>query len=268
MTMKSDPFQIDAGLITDTGTVRRNNEDAILYVRPADSATIQHKGILAVVADGMGGHQSGEVASQLAVETISRQYYQSSAPVAQALEQAVLEANQAVFTAAMSQPHLQGMGTTVTALVLHDGQLWCAHVGDSRLYWITAGHIEQLTRDHSLVQELFEAGLLEAEEMASHPEKNIITRSVGTHAAVDVDILGPRPVMDGDHFLLCSDGLYELVEDDEILAIVNSAPVRVACEKLVSLAKQRGAHDNVSVGIFACLANVHPPARLAITRTD
>jgi len=240
-------------MASDVGCRRDQNEDRILYVKPADQSELDRKGVLAIVADGMGGHQAGEVASQLAMDVISRSYYRDemSDPVA-ALKCAFEDANCAIYNASQSDERLSGMGTTATALVLKGGVAYFGHVGDSRLYRISTRGLSQLTEDHTLVAKMVKMGLIAPEEARLHPDRNILTRSLGTQEAIDVALCGaPCLVQPGDYFVLCSDGLYDLVDEDEIkTAVLADAPAR-ACEKLIALAKERGGYDNVTVGILA-----------------
>jgi protein phosphatase len=148
------------------------------------------------------------------------------------------------------------MGTTCTALVLQNGTAISAHVGDSRLYLVREGGIYLMTEDHSAVMEMVKAGLITIEQARHHPEKNVILRAMGSHPDVEVTTWQePFPVRAGDSFLLCSDGLYDLVENDEIKRAVEAAEPRAACESLIALAKERGGHDNISVGIVSLLAS-------------
>lgn len=257
-TQRGD-FEVEASIQTDVGCYRDHNEDRILYVKPADSVLLENKGVLALVADGMGGHQAGEVASQMAVDIIRRCYYQSEDAPVVALQKAFVEANQMIYQAAGQELNLQGMGTTTTALVLRKGEVFFAHVGDSRLYRLHQGELYLLTEDHTLVSEMHKSGLISADEARYHPQKNIITRALGTHPKVEVDISPELPAIQiNDRFVLCSDGLYDLVDAEEIKQIVQADTPYIACEQLILLAKERGGHDNISVGVLA----VYPPERV------
>lgn len=245
-------FEITASMHTDVGCVREVNEDNGRHFKPNDPEVLADKGLLTLVADGMGGHASGEVASAMAVELVGRIYYQNGgAHPAQALPQAVAEASRLIYEAAQRDERWRGMGTTCTALVLHQGSAYAAHVGDSRLYMIRGGDIYLMTEDHSAVMEMVRLGVISREEARHHADKNVILRALGT--APEVQVAGweaPLPVQDGDQFLLCSDGLYDLVEDAEIGRIVAGATdAHEACEQLIALAKERGGHDNITVGI-------------------
>jgi PPM family protein phosphatase len=243
-------FDLVIGMMSDVGCVRELNEDSGRYVQPDDPEVLQQKGVLLVVADGMGGHKAGEVASGLAVEVVSQAYYDDSGDPRSALEQAFHKANRSIHDEAEKDSTKSGMGTTCTALVLQNGTAISAHVGDSRLYLIRDGSIYLMTEDHSAVMEMVKAGLITLEQARHHPEKNVILRAMGSHPEVEVTTWQePFPVRAGDHFLLCSDGLYDLVQDDEIRQIVELSVPQTACENLIALAKERGGHDNITVGI-------------------
>lgn len=245
-------FDVMVSMSSDVGCVRELNEDSGRFVQPDDPELLLRKGVLIVVADGMGGHSAGEVASGLAVEVISRAYYEDGGDPRSALENAFHEANSAIHKAAEKDESKNGMGTTCTALVLQNGTAISAHVGDSRLYLVREGSIYLMTEDHSAVMEMVKAGLISLEQARHHPEKNVILRAMGSHAEVEVTTWEqPFPVKAGDRFLLCSDGLYDLVEDEEIKRIVTLSAPQTACENLIALAKERGGHDNITVGIVS-----------------
>jgi protein phosphatase len=213
---------------------------------------LERKGLLLIVADGMGGHSAGEVASNLAVNWISRAYYDDPREPQAALTGAVEEANRTIFETAQGDENLRGMGTTCTALVLQNGSAIAAHVGDSRLYLVRDQAIYLMTEDHSAVMEMVKRGFISLEAARHHPDKNIILRALGSQPEVEVSTWEqPFPVREGDAFLVCSDGLYDLVEDDEIRQTVLSSSPHSACEKLIALAKNRGGHDNITVGIVS-----------------
>jgi protein phosphatase len=239
---------------SDPGRVRKNNEDAFL----ADPAV----GIFAV-ADGMGGHAAGEIASRLALNTLqeilargrqTREADSSSTQTAvlslssSLLVDGIRAANLAVFQSSLEKDEYRGMGTTVVAVYFGDSAPAAAHVGDSRLYRIRGRKIEQVTEDHSLVWEQYREGLLSKDSLSSSPLKNIVTRALGMNATVDVDVQEPE-VRGGDLLLLCSDGLSDLVEDEELLGTVEEASgdLDQACSWLVQLANQRGGKDNITV---------------------
>jgi serine/threonine protein phosphatase PrpC len=240
---------------TDVGMKRSNNQDSMGFQDPADEREWGEKGSLSIVADGMGGHVGGEIASGLAVETILQEYLgREGQDVEPALVSAVENANSRIFQKAQENPDLRGMGTTCTAMVLKDQLAYFAHVGDSRAYLIRDGEITQVTRDHSLVNQLIDRGDITPEEAESHPEKNVITRSLGIKPNVDVDTMNsPLEVREGDLFLLCSDGLSGLVRDEEMLEAVTTYDPDEAAKLLIDLANERGGPDNITVQIVRVL---------------
>jgi protein phosphatase len=245
-------YEVAASVRTDKGCVREINEDSGRFVRPSDEGLLQKKGVLLVVADGMGGHSAGEVASGLAAELVPRLYFDLAGGPRDALKAAVEEANRRIHAASLEDESKRGMGTTCTALVLLGGQAYVAHVGDSRLYMLRGGKVYLLTEDHSAVMEMVKLGLITLEQARHHEDKNVILRALGTAPEVEVTMLEPFSVRLGDRYLLCSDGLYDLVADDEIEREMAAAEeIQAACERLITLAKARGGHDNITVGIAA-----------------
>ena len=245
-------FKILAGFRTDVGCVREANEDRSLYVQPDPSDPRSCKGALFLVADGMGGHQAGEIASEMAVNIVSRTYYQSTMDSQSALSEGFVEANRLIYEASRAEERLKGMGTTCTALVLRNGSAVSAHVGDSRIYLVRGGEIYLMTEDHSQVMEMVKRGLLTLDEARRHPDKNVILRALGTQPEVQVAFWNePFPVRCDDRFVLCSDGLNELVEDNEIKQAVAERDPISSCEMLIVLARERGGHDNITVGVIA-----------------
>ena len=235
---------------TDVGCQREVNEDHARYIKPADPDQVARKGTLLIVADGMGGHAAGEIASQLAVDIISHRYYQSRHEPRRALREAFEEANRVIHRQAREQAAQNGMGTTATALVLQPGEVLFAHVGDSRLYLIRDGHLYTLSEDHSLVMEMVRQGLITAGEARDHEDKNVILRALGTKPEVEVAVApAPLAVEPGDQFLVCSDGLYDMVPDEDIRTLMMEAEPHTACENLIALAKKRGGYDNITVGL-------------------
>lgn len=227
-----------AGL-TDTGKVRPHNEDFIAFDRELG---------VALVADGMGAHAAGEVASRLAVETMQGILRQTMAQAGrEQLESAVRAANIAIQQKADTSIRFHGMGTTIVAASIKHDRLYYAHVGDSRLYRLRQQSLEALTRDHSLLQEFIDQGLYTPEEARQKVARNILTRALGLEADVKVD-LGDSDIQAGDRYLLCSDGLYEMLSDEDIAAMLIQEPDPVvAVRNLVELANIRGGRDNLSV---------------------
>ena len=245
-------FDVVASLLSDVGCVRELNEDSGACIQPDNSELRASKGSLFLVADGMGGHSAGEVASRLAVDVITRIYYEDAGDPESALKKAFREANREIHKAAEKDESKTGMGTTCTALVLQNGTAISAHVGDSRLYLVRQQAIYLMTEDHSAVMEMVKAGLITIEQARHHPDKNVILRAMGSHPEVEVSSWNaPLPVRGGDKFVLCSDGLYDLVEDDEIKERVAERDPHSACETLIGLARERGGYDNITVGVIA-----------------
>jgi len=227
---------------SDVGKVRSNNEDAFL--------TTDKEGFF-LVADGMGGHKAGEVASSITRDVISSKLTEQSAGdnIEALIREAFLAANEKVRVTASANTDQQGMGCTCVLLMLRDQNFFVAHVGDSRIYLFRKGQLKQVTRDHSYVEELFIRGLINEEEKKGHPYRNQITRYIGCSSKLEVDITS-GPVWNGDVFLLCSDGLTEEVKDDKIEEIFskNLEPDATA-NMLVEEALKNGGRDNVSVVI-------------------
>jgi PPM family protein phosphatase len=229
----------DRAALTNAGRKRRRNEDSFVVEPP-----------LFAVADGMGGAQAGEVASRLAVAAFREFHGADELDPEQRLEAIIQEANRRIFERARSDTQASGMGTTVTASLVGEERLSIGHVGDSRAYRIRGSALEQLTDDHSLVADLVRSGRLSPEEADTHPQRSVITRALGTDPEVDVDTF-TVDVETEDVFLLCSDGLTTMVEDNRILAIVRDAKsLEHAARSLVKEANRRGGEDNVTVILF------------------
>jgi protein phosphatase len=244
-------FAITASFRSDLGRHREVNEDCWLLEQPREESVLKQKGLLALVADGMGGHAAGDVASKLAASVICAKYYESDALPAEALAEALQAANRALYQMASKQSHLRGMGTTCTALVLWNDVALSAQVGDSRLYLIRNDEIYLMSEDHSAVMEMVRRGAMSLAEARQHEDKNIILRALGPQPTVQVSTWQtPFPLRDGDQFVLCSDGLYDLVRDDEIQQIVSQCAPSEACERLIACANERGGHDNITVGVL------------------
>lgn len=243
----SKPLILHAAVVSDVGRARDHQEDTAAFFTPPDTADLAQRGYLLVVADGMGGHNAGEVASQIAVSELARVYYlDSGEDLASGLSQAVHAANQVIHKLAQIDASRQGMGTTVAAAVVHEHNLWVANVGDSRVYLVRGGHIQQITRDHSWVEEQVRAGVLTAEQARNHPQRNIITRAIGTSASVEADFF-TGTLQEHDVIVLCSDGLTGHLADLEISEIVSQSAPEQAARRLVDLANARGGFDNLTV---------------------
>ncbi|HSY90782.1 MAG TPA: PP2C family serine/threonine-protein phosphatase [Candidatus Binatus sp.] len=239
---------IEAASLTDVGLQRTNNEDSHLYWEPDSDEDFRRKGRLAVIADGMGGYEGGQEASRLAVETVRSVYDNAFNGDPQATLSAAFEAaHQNIQRFAQDHPQFYGMGTTCTALSIVGRQLHFAHVGDSRLYLIRAETISRLTRDHSYVGRLVESGIVRSEDAESHPQRHILTAALGSGRDIVPHIPDlPVPLEEGDILLLCTDGLWGLVGDPDLARVAHSNPPAEACQKLVTMALERGGPDNIT----------------------
>ena len=242
--------QIQYAAISDIGFRRRNNQDAQAVRIASDFETWKQRGHVLMVADGMGGHAVGELASKIAVDTVPHAYLKDNdRELPSALRNAVETANTAIFDRGMANREFLRMGTTCTVLTLSRQGVVIGHVGDSRAYRIRGSRIDQLTFDHSLQWELIRQGHMKPEEVYLHEPRNVITRSLGPEPSIRVDIEGPFGVVAGDTYLLCSDGLTSHLRDDEIGMIAHELPPGDACRLLVNLANLRGGSDNITVVI-------------------
>jgi protein phosphatase len=244
---------LELAQISDVGMVRERNEDCCGYWEPKNEDEFQRKGRLAIVADGMGGHEGGELASRIAVETTCF-FYGRAADLepAEALAAALREAHERIRTYAHEHPQFHNMGTTCTAAVIHGRHLWVAHIGDSRLYLFRGGKLRRLTRDHSYVNQLLESGVITHAEAQHHPQRNVLTSALGIgRDGVPIDVSAePTQLEPGDKLLLCTDGLWGLVSERELHDIVEAHPPAEACQMLVNLANERGGNDNITVEIL------------------
>jgi serine/threonine protein phosphatase PrpC len=256
---------------TDPGMVRAHNEDSI--------ATDAAHGLV-VLADGMGGYNAGEVASGMATSVIlseMRQVLESTQPnqidprtnqtiAARLLREQVLRANSSIYQAAQNQPQYAGMGTTLVASLFYDNRVLVAHLGDSRMYLLRDGGLRQVTRDHSLLQEQIDSGLLTVEQAKNAQHKNLVTKALGIDPSVEPEI-HEYPTQPGDIYLLCSDGLCDMVEDEEIGATLRAlgANLKLAAQQLVQMANDNGGRDNVSV-ILVRVLREFPGARGVIAK--
>ena len=227
------------GVITDTGRKRRRNEDAYVCEPP-----------LFAIADGMGGAQAGEVASRLAAAAL-KESGSKTLGGEERISDLIQEANRRVYDRSSTDPNTSGMGTTITVALVENGNVAFGHVGDSRAYLIRDGRMEQVTEDHSLVNELMKSGKLSREEAETHPQRSVITRALGTDPDVDADTFTIE-AKSGDIFLLCSDGLTDMVGEREILELVerNRQDIDAALKSLVKAANRSGGEDNITVVAF------------------
>ena len=244
---------IELANLSDAGCVRDGNEDYYCYYEPEDDADFLRGGRLALVADGMGGARAGEIASRLASDTIRGIYFASGAgkPLDRLVE-AFSAAHRTLADTARQNEDWQGMGTTCTAIAIQEGNGYFAHVGDSRLYLIRDRSILCLTRDQTVVNDLIEQGLITPEQASVHPHQHVLTAALGASPEVHADVSqAPIPLAPGDVLLLCTDGLWNLVEDRELLDVVDRCGSQLAlaeaCDRLVETARERGGPDNITV---------------------
>lgn len=234
--------------ISDVGRVRKNNEDSYLYKTFSIKENGTPDAFLMVVADGMGGHAAGEVASAKVIEELENNIDEVSLEnLPDILRRIIEDANEKIFNVSSENSELNGMGTTCTAMVYFDEQVHLAHVGDSRAYLIRDQEISQLSKDHTVVQELLEAGNITEEKARTSPERNILLRAVGTSEQLEVDLYSPLSTNGGDIFMLCSDGLTEYIEEEEIKDTIVAYPIEKACDELIRIANDRGGADNITV---------------------
>jgi serine/threonine protein phosphatase PrpC len=229
-------MRVRVGARTDVGRVRERNEDSYLVQDP-----------LYVVADGMGGHRGGDVASSMILESLEGVELPPDDLLASLVEE-IKKANVEVLRRGESDKDLHGMGTTLTAFLTDDDRAYVAHVGDSRAYLLRDGAIQRLTRDHTLVERMVEQGRLRPDQARDHPQQNILTRVLGVEDDVEVDDLTLEPIQPGDRVLLCTDGLTHMVDDEEIEQILkDEADPQAACDLLVEAALAAGGEDNITV---------------------
>ncbi len=242
------------GAASDRGSIREHNEDYFGIFAQETDELVRSLGILVVVSDGMGGHLSGAEASRKAVESLGEAYFAAAGAAGARLEAshanrlrwAFLEANRQVYET-IGEGHNGMAGTTCTAAVLLPDRVIVAHAGDSRAYLIRGGVMTQLTEDHSIVGEMVRKGVLSKEEAARHPHRNIITRAVGLRGNLDIDLGEPVGLERGDRILICSDGLFSMIDEREIEEIAAKGSPEKACRKLVKRAKEEGGSDNITV---------------------
>ncbi len=238
------------GAKTDLGRVRENNEDKFDYMEPDEPSVLATKGRVYAVADGMGGHSAGQVASELALNIFIRSYYADTRPDVEAsLQRAVREANSYVVDVARTIPGRNGMGATLTAAIVRDDDLFLSQVGDSRCYLLRDGRLDQLTEDHSWVAEQVRAGAMTEDEAEQSPFRNVITRSMGGAPEVEPDLTAVK-IQVGDRYLLCSDGLSGMVPAGEIAELLASGSPSVAAWNLIERANQYGGRDNITAFVL------------------
>lgn len=237
---------------TDLGNVRKNNEDAGTYVKIADENITREKGCMLLVADGMGGHNAGEVASKIAMETVSEEYFKkgSDTDKEKALAKAFIAANKKIFSMSQSDESYKGMGTTCTVLVVAGEHIYFAHAGDSRAYICKGKTITQITEDHTYVQQLVKNGDITAAEAEVHPQRNVLINAMGTKPTLRVDTGKAELTFDkNDKLLLCSDGLYDYMSNAELADAMQKNSLQEIADYLIAEAKRRGGKDNITVAL-------------------
>lgn len=243
---------LQAHLLSDIGKKRQQNEDSCILCAPEDKRLEQERGFLFAVADGMGGVSGGEFASRLALHSIVERYYTGVEPgIPERLREAVMTANKRIYEEAENHPEYHGMGTTVSVVLVNGENAYVAQVGDSRVYlWRTGRRrLWQLTEDHSLIAEQVRNGYLSEEEAQNHSLKNLITRAVGTREAITVDLFALKLEVD-DAILICSDGLSNVVKDEEIAGAMRLNSLQGAARVLVGHALEAGGPDNITVALL------------------
>jgi len=244
---------VELANLTDLGVRRQQNEDYFLYIEPESDEEFAAKGRLLLVADGMGGHGGGEVASGIAAAALREAFLSANGEDPRTvLLRGFSQAQQEIIARGSEAVNLNGMGTTCTAVILRNGELSYGHIGDSRLYLLRDGILTQLTEDHTLVHQLVKGGALSKDEAAAYPQKNVLTAALGMRSdAVPADFSEePFPLEPGDTLIVSSDGLHGLIDDGEIAQIADSKSPNDACHALLNLAIERGAPDNITVQIL------------------
>lgn len=240
---------------SEIGHARENNEDKFDFYEPDEEPLLAARGSVYLVCDGMGGHNAGQIASELAAKQFLHAYYHLGGTAQEAARHAILQAHHYIAEMASKVPSRYGMGTTLTALILKQDEGILAHVGDSRCYRLREGAFEQLSRDHTLVAHLAAQGILTPEQAKYHPQRNVIRQAVGV--ADPSEPLEPDietfALQAGDLYLLCSDGLTDMVDDAEIEAIVREEPPTRAAWRLVDRALANGGRDNITVVLVQIL---------------
>ena len=243
-------MQLQTSSVTDIGKIRENNEDSFLELNVDNS---NDKLLLLVVADGMGGHQAGEVASKTVVNSIE-DYFKDNGnnfedDILGSLKNSIIIANKNVIQATVDKEELKGMGSTCTAMLIQNNKTFLAHVGDSRAYLVRDKKITQLTKDHTLAEKMLDSGIISKEEAKTSPHRNMLIKAVGISDDIEVETYDPFTANQGDVYLLCSDGLTEYIDEEEICSILTIYEPEEACKLLVNIANKRGGKDNITVQI-------------------
>lgn len=244
------------GNYTHVGVVRSENQDSFGKFPEGTTDLNCPGGQLFVIADGMGGQNAGREASTIAVRTLAETYYaETDGSVIANLKRAFAAANEAIYHKSGTGPEYRGMGTTCVVLVLRDGHAYIGNIGDSRVYKINHRGITQLTQDHSKVAEMVRRGIITKDQAKTHPERSHLYRAMGPRASVDVDYFDEMPLTSPRHYLMCTDGLFNHVEEEEMREIVMGSSPERACRKLVQLANERGGSDNITVQVIRVEVN-------------
>ncbi len=239
-------LKLNIGNYSDAGKVRKINED---YFGSYSGSF----GKLILVCDGMGGHKGGEIASRLAVETISNYFKKlsSSYNISEEINKSLVAANTSIILKAAEDPELTDMGSTVVLVLIKNGLAYYTSLGDSRIYKIRDGAIQQITKDNSLVQQMVDSNIITEDEAKDHPKKNVITKALGTNEELEPEIYEPIELQVSDKLILCSDGLTAHVDEEEIFELSENNPPQEAAQKLVELANERGGTDNITFQMAA-----------------
>lgn len=245
---RNDAIRIEFFQLTDAGSIREGNEDAIGFWPCGE-------GFLFAVTDGLGGHQSGEVASALALEVLAREMtlVAGTGSVIRDLKRAVQQANLAIYQKSITVPELHRMGTTLTASLVMGHTLVAAHIGDCRLYLFRDGALSQLTKDHTSVQEQMEYGILTPEEARTHPDRHKLTNYLGHDLITSVDTL-KMDIQPGDVLLQCSDGIHDVLSESELIALLRDGRPEAACKAAVQRSRDAGGPDNMSLQVAAVIS--------------
>jgi protein phosphatase len=260
------PLHLTGAMRSHPGHLRTSNEDVVAYVVPRPDEPFARSGALALVADGLGGHRAGALASRLAIDVIRRHFYEHDGAVPEILAAAFSAANQAIFERSRRDGGTTGMGTTCTAFAVRDGLIYLGHVGDSRAYLLRAGQLRQISQDHSVVAELVRSGVFTPAEASRSPYRHAVTRALGTAQTVEPLIWREgMPLEPDDRIMLCSDGLSDVLDEAAITETIAQLSPPEACDALMAAALDRGGADNISLGVFA-VGSVPAPEAKAATR--
>jgi serine/threonine protein phosphatase PrpC len=245
VTDSPDLADFELALLTDVGCERSNNEDFCGHCVESP------KDLVLAVADGVGGYDGGEVASQMAVEVTLAAYHESAASLgpAKRLYRAVQRANIEIYNRSLAVPELRRMATTLTAAAVAEGTLYAVHIGDCRLYLIRGGRIQQMTKDHTVIGERLRMGMISEKDARNHPERSALSRCLGRELIASLDRI-TMPLRAGDRVIVCTDGLHGMLEDREIDQLSRNLTPSEACRKFIEKAIERGARDNVTTAVL------------------